>query len=228
MKIWIIAHQNYHAHTWWLSCLEELLLSLWVGDGDVILPRPDCFLATVLSFPWRLQRRVSQQSHEEHHSELWRPRHNSPHCGGGGVGVGGSKELMSEQHKGYAIAARRTRQRGISCSPCVCLNVNKLTWVRKTSLILKRQLDAQKRCNAESTHLTFPSWPCPHLWISFLDSKVLILVNAFPYETSVNQTVNRRSHSGPNVYFTKGSLWEFSSLGHMGILLQYSESASAG
>lgn len=79
----ITAHQNYHTYTWWLSCLEELLLSLWVGDGDVISLRLDRFLATVLSFLWKLQRRVSQQSHEEHHSELWRPRHNSPHCGEG-------------------------------------------------------------------------------------------------------------------------------------------------
>lgn len=74
---------SLRTHTWWLSCLEEPLLSLWVGDEDVISLRLDCCLATVLWFLWKLQRRVSQQSREEHHSELWRPRHNSPHCGEG-------------------------------------------------------------------------------------------------------------------------------------------------
>lgn len=36
------------------------------------------FLPTVVPFLWKPQR--SQRSHQEHHSDLWRPRHNSQRC----------------------------------------------------------------------------------------------------------------------------------------------------
>lgn len=49
-------------HTWLVSCLDEPLLSLCVGDGDVIFSRLDVMLL------WKLQSQVSLQ---EHPSDLW-------------------------------------------------------------------------------------------------------------------------------------------------------------
>lgn len=43
IKILLLNLRSPHTHTWLPSCLEELLLSLCVGEGDVILLQLDSF-----------------------------------------------------------------------------------------------------------------------------------------------------------------------------------------
>lgn len=73
------AQLKYHTHTpgychVWKSCCSHCE---WATGTSSCCD----FLPTVVSFLWKPQRLRSQQSREQHHSDLWRPHHYSPRCG---------------------------------------------------------------------------------------------------------------------------------------------------